>query len=452
MNNHSNNNNKYMCMEVGYDDPDKEYETLDDDTYTDNFSIPTSSTMTSLINTDQNSYCIDFNEESLSNIENDIDWLSSDFDVQSDVGSLWTSTIDEFEDSVHMLSEEKKTINDNDRCVIVDLVNGKLQRCKNTIFRPLHQLLGIWELDFDEVNKAIKVNQPDATALLGTCSSHYSFDNKNHLLHLKNSVPTHDAWIYKRRCRGVKALHTYIEDHNEDNSKSLKLFGECLQNISTSSDQIIKNLLLEELSVSLSKFFKRKQLLQTQPTSISDGKSLLLKHQFDKIQIILLHEVEEKFLFQVVNAFYKAKFFINTINITHEEQLKDIFYQLSIKGIFAVILIKKDSALNHNVNMKIYKHQYQDTTKYDEYDNIRFEEAVKLLSQFRENLLDSPNSNPPNFLIFKTALRLSRVNLKKLGHINQYIELIKNNPKELGESLGTVIWHSRPEICEKKKN
>ncbi|CAJ0759722.1 15070_t:CDS:2, partial [Entrophospora sp. SA101] len=373
MNNHSNNNNKYMCMEVGYDDPDKEYETLDDDTYTDNFSIPTSSTMTSLINTDQNSYCIDFNEESLSNIENDIDWLSSDFDVQSDVGSLWTSTIDEFEDSVHMLSEEKKTINDNDRCVIVDLVNGKLQRCKNTIFRPLHQLLGIWELDFDEVNKAIKVNQPDATALLG---------------------------------RGVKALHTYIEDHNEDNSKSLKLFGECLQNISTSSDQIIKNLLLEELSVSLSKFFKRKQLLQTQPTSISDGKSLLLKHQFDKIQIILLHEVEEKFLFQVVNAFYKAKFFINTINITHEEQLKDIFYQLSIKGIFAVILIKKDSALNHNVNMKIYKHQYQDTTKYDEYDNIRFEEAVKLLSQFRENLLDSPNSNPPNFLIFKTALRL----------------------------------------------
>ncbi|CAJ0909803.1 4653_t:CDS:1, partial [Entrophospora sp. SA101] len=85
------------------------------------------------------------------------------------------------------------------------------------------------------------------------------------------------------------------------------------------------------------------------------------------------------------------------------------------------------------------------------YDNIRFEEAVKLLSQFRENLLDSPNSNPPNFLIFKTALRLSRVNLKKLGHINQYIELIKNNPKELGESLGTVIWHSRPEIREKKK-
>ncbi|CAJ0829420.1 10384_t:CDS:2 [Entrophospora sp. SA101] len=297
----NNSNNKYMCMEVGYDDPDKEYETLDDDTYTDNFSIPTSSTTTSLINTDQNSYCIDFNEESLSNVkkfienseefldrkdDNDIDWLSSDFDVQSDVGSLWASTIDEFEDSVHMLSEEKKTIDDNDRCVIVDLVNGKLQRCKNTIFRPLRQLLGIWELDFDEVNKAIKVNQPDATALL-------------------------------------------------------------------------------ELSVSLSKFFKRKQLLQTQPTSISDGKSLLLKHQFDKIQIILLREVEEKFLFQVVNAFYKAKFFINTINITHEEQLKDIFYQLSIKGIFAVILIKKDSALNHNVNMKIYKHQYQDTTKYD---------------------------------------------------------------------------------------
>ncbi|CAJ0764953.1 21182_t:CDS:2, partial [Entrophospora sp. SA101] len=90
-------------------------------------------------------------------------------------------------------------------------------------------------------------------------------------------------------------------------------------------------------------------------------------------------------------------------------------------------------------------------TDIPEYDNIRFEEAVKLLSQFRENLLDSPNSNPPNFLIFKTALRLSRVNLKKLGHINQYIELIKNNPKELGESLGTVIWHSRPEIREKKK-
>jgi len=87
--------------------------------------------------------------------------------------------------------------------VVVDVVDGKLQRCQNVVFRPLRQLFGIWELDFDTVDtvdKTIKTNQPGATALLGTCSSHYSFDNKNHLSHLKNSVPTQDAWIYKKRC------------------------------------------------------------------------------------------------------------------------------------------------------------------------------------------------------------------------------------------------------------
>ncbi len=73
----------------------------------------------------------------------------------------------------------------------------------------------------------------------------------------------------------ILALKTILRINN---SKSLKLLGQWIQSISTSSYLTIKNLLFQELS----KFFFKKHLLETQSTSISDNKPLLLRIKYVK--------------------------------------------------------------------------------------------------------------------------------------------------------------------------
>ena len=138
-----------------YSDPDKEYELLDNDSYTDNLSeIPKS--QASSVETDQCDYDLDFNEESLKNVkkyielksrefeedENDVDWLGSDFNIQSEVDSLWTSTTDENEEIDYEV-KEGSTNKPDGKCVIVDIIDGKLVCCSNKVFDPLRQLVGI---------------------------------------------------------------------------------------------------------------------------------------------------------------------------------------------------------------------------------------------------------------------------------------------------------------------
>src|SRR6266498_1696336 len=101
-----------------YNDPDKEHELLDNDSYTDDLSEVYKSRATS-IETDQCDYDLDFDEVSLRNVkeyitsksrefeedENDIDWLGSELDIKSETDSLWTSITDENEEDYEVKEE-----------------------------------------------------------------------------------------------------------------------------------------------------------------------------------------------------------------------------------------------------------------------------------------------------------------------------------------------------------
>ncbi|CAI2195201.1 9912_t:CDS:2, partial [Funneliformis geosporum] len=97
--------------------------------------------------------------------ENHVDWLGSDFDIQSEVDSLWTSTTDDNEDIDYEVKEENASKSDG-KCVIVDIIDSKLVCCSNKIFRLLRQLIRIWELDFNSVDEIVKVNRLEASNLL----------------------------------------------------------------------------------------------------------------------------------------------------------------------------------------------------------------------------------------------------------------------------------------------
>ena len=407
-----------------YNDPDKEHELLDNDSYTDDLSEVYKSRATS-IETDQCDYDLDFDEVSLRNVkeyitsksrefeedENDIDWLGSELDIKSETDSLWTSITDENEED-YEVKEGNININKTDsRCAIVDIVDGNLVHCSNKVFRPLRQLIGIWELDFNSVNEIINTNQKEeASYLLGVCSSHFNFDqNKLHNRGLKNSVSTEKSWIYKRRClfcyndkyffsrgggctqhswkviernvhisccglnvcpiftenilvgrslstmrpryicstcfesegghyyqrkgRGSKLSYSCTDNHIEDNNMSLDLLGRWIQDVAISSEQIIKDLLLEELSLSLLNFFKRKSQLSSE-------------------------------------------------NNEQKQRSKP---------------------------------------------------------------------NLPSLLAIKIALRLNKVNLVKMKDANKYCNLFKKQSKELGEAFGIIVWHSRLDIRKNKK-
>src|SRR6266542_2446824 len=172
-----------------YNDTDKEHELLDNDSYTDDLSEVYKSRATS-IETDQCDYDLDFDEVSLRNVKEYITSKSREFEE------------DENEED-YEVKEGNININKTDsRCAIVDIVDGNLVHCSNKVFRPLRQLIGIWELDFNSVNEIINTNQKEeASHLLDVCSSHFNFDqNKLHNRGLKNSVSTEKSWIYKRRC------------------------------------------------------------------------------------------------------------------------------------------------------------------------------------------------------------------------------------------------------------
>ncbi|CAG8629300.1 24513_t:CDS:2 [Dentiscutata erythropus] len=134
-----------------YQDPDFDYEILDNnESYLENISeiLSTPKTTTDESVTD-NEYDGDFtfDERTLNYVKNfvassikileqdgerDINWFMLDDDLQLEVESF------------------------NERCIIIDYAEGHLQRCLNPVCRPLKQLVGVWELDFQAIDIAIK--------------------------------------------------------------------------------------------------------------------------------------------------------------------------------------------------------------------------------------------------------------------------------------------------------
>ena len=92
-------------------------------------------------------------------------------------------------------------------CVVVDFVNGKIQRCgEKTKLRQLRNLFGTWEIDREAVNE---VN--GALERLGVCDTHFQFDNK--YLHKSQNKLVKDfnqGIVQWRRCISCNKYITYF--------------------------------------------------------------------------------------------------------------------------------------------------------------------------------------------------------------------------------------------------
>ncbi|CAG8651786.1 13509_t:CDS:2, partial [Ambispora gerdemannii] len=337
------------CFE--YHDPDIDYEILDDnESYLENVSeIPTPKTITDESVTTDNE-CINditFDKRALNHAKNfaastledlaleqderDINWLTLDVDLQSEVGSMWTLPMDDSHAIDYEIGGEADINRSNNQCVIIDYVEGHFQRCLNPVYRPIKQLMGIWELDFQALNIALKAGTEKTLTNLGKDHEFVrSFTSQTRskfvCSHCFNNEGGH---FFQRKGKGLPQF-SCTEKHVNDNQLSLHLLGRWIQEMSTDQDQQLQAILLEEVWSAIVKFLDKK-------TSIS-----------------------------------------------------------------------KDSTNNTNANQVI-------------------------------------QINPPTYFGIRAALRMKKVNLRRLEEKNRYIDLITNQSQELGEALGTVVWRSRSE-------
>ncbi|CAG8620073.1 2901_t:CDS:2 [Ambispora gerdemannii] len=148
-----------------YKDPDYEYALLDD-SHSDiqsETSIITNTTITSnLLENDNDKRNFTFTETVTNFINAYMDLKSNDNDNEN---------LDEI--NIDWLDSE---IDSALECIILDYKDGKIQRCSNLRFRPLKQLLGIWELDSQAIDSIFKQNQMKVLETLSICSSYFNFD------------------------------------------------------------------------------------------------------------------------------------------------------------------------------------------------------------------------------------------------------------------------------------
>ncbi|CAJ0753864.1 17468_t:CDS:2 [Entrophospora sp. SA101] len=108
-------------------------------------------------------------------------------------------------------------------------------------------------------------------------------------------------------------------------------------------------------------------------------------------QIIVLEEVDRNYLWQAENAFREAKISVHTLHLSRKLQIQAVVRQMIVEGVHAVVFLERALIMNGRVNMQIFEHQRsQDNVKYDEYNNIRIEDAVGLLS--RAHVSSVPNN------------------------------------------------------------
>ncbi|RHZ75099.1 hypothetical protein Glove_217g170 [Diversispora epigaea] len=92
-------------------------------------------------------------------------------------------------------------------CVIIDFVDGKIQRCKQKgKLKQLYNLFGTWQVDRDDIKEA------DSTlSKLGVCDTHFQFDNKYlHKSQEKKLKSFETGIIQWRRCVSCDKYITFF--------------------------------------------------------------------------------------------------------------------------------------------------------------------------------------------------------------------------------------------------
>ncbi|CAJ0845036.1 11397_t:CDS:2, partial [Entrophospora sp. SA101] len=113
------------------------------------------------------------------------------------------------EDPLPVQSLESFTVNNNQEqnndystCILVDLVDRKIQTCGcSQQIRPLNHLIGMWQLD----KEIVKKNEEEGKKL-GICMQHFNVDQKYHKNKLKTTIPVIDKNI-QVSCNGQITCH-----------------------------------------------------------------------------------------------------------------------------------------------------------------------------------------------------------------------------------------------------
>ena len=79
----------------------------------------------------------------------------------------------------------------------------RLKQCEGKVYRPLQQLMGMWEVHGETMNDITIDNDTSATAVsrLGVCKRHFNYDqNQLHKHGTKHLVSAKQSWVYKHQC------------------------------------------------------------------------------------------------------------------------------------------------------------------------------------------------------------------------------------------------------------
>ncbi|CAB4409047.1 unnamed protein product [Rhizophagus irregularis] len=167
-----------------------------------------------------------FEQETFEINETDIGF-DENFESDSEFDSFESEDeeIPDNNDESDIIIEQKKS-NNLTSCVLINKIDGKIQRCKNKeSFRTLWQLVGVWQIDNEGVSE---VN--GSLEKLGVCSYHFNHDqNKLHDSNFKKKKSTASSILCRRRCLFCGKLFYFFGRGNGCSKHSRKLLGKSIQ-------------------------------------------------------------------------------------------------------------------------------------------------------------------------------------------------------------------------------
>ncbi|RIB07690.1 hypothetical protein C2G38_2213700 [Gigaspora rosea] len=162
-------------------------------------------------------------------------------------------------------------------------------------------------------------------------------------------------------------------------------------------------------------------------------------------QIIVLEEVERNFLWQVESSFRDANITVHTLHLSRKLHIQAVIRQMIVEGVHAVVFMERHNAINGRVNMQIFdQSRVRDNVKYDEYNNIKVDEAVNLLLRTRI-LQRQGDLRPPDNLLLSGQPNLAQSQQGQPGPAGLHpISLSNVNFAALANLLGTLQQQQQP--------
>ncbi|RHZ81960.1 hypothetical protein Glove_115g59 [Diversispora epigaea] len=158
---------------------------------------------------------ISINKENYSQTLNSLINEEQDIIIQSDAEDSEDDINSEQEIKEFSLIIDLDTNNELTSCVLVDIIDGKLQTCGANSKKRLRELIGLWQVDNEILNQ---VNND--LSRLGICMPHFNFDQKIHNKKSKSQKNTQQSHIQFRQCLFCCHNHYYFSRGTNCNDHS----------------------------------------------------------------------------------------------------------------------------------------------------------------------------------------------------------------------------------------